>query len=346
MPRKILECTTNASPSKSKLSSKWDAARKVAFSSVYVTVSGRRQKRRRIDVLLEALANSTRRKGDTDAVRQHSRMRGYLERRGILHAASVVSEGKAAMRDRMARQDRLSKIGISFGSLALALVERCLQKDHLAKYGTPLLSRCSSLEPLDLERGEETLRKARTASAKAARAGQGGGYANPPLESRWTKGQSGNPSGRKKQQDDGWATFRAEVSKSVAVRIEGQAKKLSSDEVVCIQLFDAACTGDRSARKLVCDLLIELDQRDLLTPPQARTRRKKPSPEALLLFQRTSETVLSLYVLHVKSLREADFEAVYGADPEFQLKIDQERRVLVASLREVLANKEPSHEQG
>lgn len=89
------------------------------------------------------------------------------------------------------------------------------------------------------------------------------GYKNPPKETRFKKGQSGNPSGRPKRRSSFNETFLAELEKNVHVTVNGRRQSLCGLEAVANQIVLGAAKGDRKMVRLLIDVLSRFDGKNL-----------------------------------------------------------------------------------
>jgi hypothetical protein len=85
-------------------------------------------------------------------------------------------------------------------------------------------------------------------------AAQTAGYKNPPARTRWQKGKSGNPSGKKKGQTS--KSIKDIVMKAASNTItvkgsDGQMKTLNQAEALMMLIFSRAAHGDVGALKIV-----------------------------------------------------------------------------------------------
>jgi hypothetical protein len=82
------------------------------------------------------------------------------------------------------------------------------------------------------------------------------GYRKPPRHSRFQKGQSGNPRGRKKGSVNTETALRKALLELITVRdAGGKTRKITKFEVACRQLANKAAAGDQRAFKLITQLL-------------------------------------------------------------------------------------------
>jgi hypothetical protein len=74
------------------------------------------------------------------------------------------------------------------------------------------------------------------------------GYRRPPRETRFEKGQSGNPKGRRKKKPASFAeVFEEALNERVTVVINGRARSLTMKELIVEQLGEKAVKGNRRA---------------------------------------------------------------------------------------------------
>jgi len=78
------------------------------------------------------------------------------------------------------------------------------------------------------------------------------GYRKPPQDSRFRKGQSGNPRGRPRESKSWDTLIDKELNARVVVHKDGRRKKISKREAIATQLVNKAVSGDlRSVRELL-----------------------------------------------------------------------------------------------
>jgi hypothetical protein len=82
----------------------------------------------------------------------------------------------------------------------------------------------------------------------------GVGYGRPPVHSRFKKGQSGNPSGRKKRVRPLKSDFGDELSAVVQVVENGRPRRFTKQQLVIKALVTKAAKGDNVAIRGVIDL--------------------------------------------------------------------------------------------
>ena len=80
------------------------------------------------------------------------------------------------------------------------------------------------------------------------------GYGRPPLHSRFRKGQSGNPEGRRPREKTMPEALRKALWGKVGVTENGERRKVPRIEVAARQLANKAAAGDLGAIRLVASL--------------------------------------------------------------------------------------------
>ena len=88
------------------------------------------------------------------------------------------------------------------------------------------------------------------------------GYRRPPLESRFQRGVSGNPTGRPKGSRGVSAVIAAALAERVSVTENGRRRSITKLEAAVKQLANKAAGGDQRAAKLIIDLLHQAENRD------------------------------------------------------------------------------------
>lgn len=80
----------------------------------------------------------------------------------------------------------------------------------------------------------------------------GVGYGNPPKHSQWTKGQSGNPSGKKKGK--GLAQYLAEAGEEEKiVLVDGKTVVMPANAALAKKIYSDAIKGKHQAAKIALD---------------------------------------------------------------------------------------------
>jgi hypothetical protein len=105
------------------------------------------------------------------------------------------------------------------------------------------------------------------------------GYKNPPQHSRFQKGRSGNPSGRRKakQAPDLLDAFAKLMAEPVQIKKKGKLQNVSMIDAFVQTLMDAAFKGNAAARKDIFRLL------DLMKQGSDETTQMTTEQEAQLL---------------------------------------------------------------
>jgi hypothetical protein len=95
------------------------------------------------------------------------------------------------------------------------------------------------------------------------------GYKKPPAETRFTRGQSGNPKGRPKGAKN-LATLLVKVGRErVRVTINGRTRTITKLEAILLQLTNKAISGEDRAAKEILHLLSLYEESDKTGLPQA-----------------------------------------------------------------------------
>jgi hypothetical protein len=80
------------------------------------------------------------------------------------------------------------------------------------------------------------------------------GYGNPPEETRFQKGKSGNPKGRPKGTHNMATALERTLHEKVVITENGQRKKVTKGEAAVKQLVNKAASGDLAAMRLLSAL--------------------------------------------------------------------------------------------
>lgn len=96
-------------------------------------------------------------------------------------------------------------------------------------------------------------------STKGKGAGKNGG--NPPKDTQFRPGRSGNPEGRPKGSKNVRTILTEAARAPVSVTINGKTRKISKIEATAIQLANKAASGDRFAVGKFLDLMDEIETR-------------------------------------------------------------------------------------
>ena len=84
------------------------------------------------------------------------------------------------------------------------------------------------------------------------------GYKSPPDHTKWKKGRSGNPSGRKKGQRNLKTDLAEELSEVIQISEGGRARQLTKQRALLKALTARAIKGDARASSLILGLMTRL----------------------------------------------------------------------------------------
>lgn len=87
------------------------------------------------------------------------------------------------------------------------------------------------------------------------------GYRRPPKQHQFTRGVSGNPSGRAKGSQNFETAFRVALNEKVTISIEGERKVVPRFELIAAQLATKAASGVFSFLKLGIEHWRDLDRK-------------------------------------------------------------------------------------
>ena len=85
------------------------------------------------------------------------------------------------------------------------------------------------------------------------------GPGRPPLHTRFRKGQSGNPGGRRKKQLP--ALLADALNETVFVTIDGERREITKREAIVHQLVNKSTTADLRATKMLFDMMKDAEQK-------------------------------------------------------------------------------------
>jgi hypothetical protein len=81
------------------------------------------------------------------------------------------------------------------------------------------------------------------------------GYGKPPQHTRFKKGTSGNPKGRRPRDPMDWGRVMQEVLEEIVkVQINGEVVSLTGRRAICRQIRNKAIAGNIPAAKLTMDI--------------------------------------------------------------------------------------------
>ncbi|WP_036282699.1 DUF5681 domain-containing protein [Methylocystis sp. ATCC 49242] len=105
------------------------------------------------------------------------------------------------------------------------------------------------------------------------------GKGKPPLHSRWPKGVSGNPGGKKKGAIDLGRAFEAALQRPIKVTIDGEKREISSLDAILMRLVESGLKGDMRA-------IITILERSPLLLRSADDQEAETSADDLAILQR------------------------------------------------------------
>ncbi len=105
------------------------------------------------------------------------------------------------------------------------------------------------------------------------------GYGKPPVQTRFRKGQSGNPKGRGNGSRNFATVFMAAMSQSVTITENGRRKRITKLDAAVTQLANDAARGDKKSIQLACALLQVLEPK---IEAQRLPKDIEPADEAVL----------------------------------------------------------------
>jgi hypothetical protein len=95
------------------------------------------------------------------------------------------------------------------------------------------------------------------------------GYGKPPHNTRFKKGQSGNPRGRPSGSKNLSTLLSEALNEPVIVTENGRRRKVSKREAIIKQLVNRSANGDWRAIKLLLDIVHDIERRADAAPPEA-----------------------------------------------------------------------------
>ncbi len=103
---------------------------------------------------------------------------------------------------------------------------------------------------------------------------EGTGYKRPPVASRWKKGQSGNPSGRKRGTLNLRTDLIAELEEVIQINEGGSARRITKQRALLKSLAARGIQGDARAANLILSLISRL-----LEPDEQSAAPEEMGPE-------------------------------------------------------------------
>jgi hypothetical protein len=84
------------------------------------------------------------------------------------------------------------------------------------------------------------------------------GYKRPPAKTRWKKGQSGNPTGKKKGTPNLRTDLIAELAEVIQINEGGKSRRISKQRALIKSLAARGIQGDTKASNLLLNLVLRM----------------------------------------------------------------------------------------
>ena len=94
------------------------------------------------------------------------------------------------------------------------------------------------------------------------------GYGKPPRDTRFIKGQSGNPRGRPPGAKNLKTLLSEALNEPVIVTENGGRRKVTKRQAIITQLVNRSATADFRAIKILLDMLREIESQTEPAPPE------------------------------------------------------------------------------
>ena len=119
------------------------------------------------------------------------------------------------------------------------------------------------------------------------------GPGKPPLNTRFRKGQSGNPGGRRKKQLP--ALLADALNETVFVTIDGERREITKREAIVHQLVNKSTTADLRATKMLFDMMKDAEQKAgvAASPPEPRPLDEADKEVLQAFVERVRQQVLA-----------------------------------------------------
>ena len=89
------------------------------------------------------------------------------------------------------------------------------------------------------------------------------GYKNPPQESQFPKGVSGNPSGRPRGSKNTFKLIEEILEQKITINQDGKALKISKKIAMLTQLINSAVKGNLKAIASIIPYMLQIDAKNL-----------------------------------------------------------------------------------
>ena len=124
------------------------------------------------------------------------------------------------------------------------------------------------------------------------------GRGRPPRQTRFKKGQSGNPKGRPRGSGNVYTLAHRELKKKVVIVVDGKRKKITKLEAVLIQLVNGAATGKLRNIQLLLQMFPSMEKAQKMAlrdePPKlTEMPREQFSREILRILIESGEIRIS-----------------------------------------------------
>ena len=119
------------------------------------------------------------------------------------------------------------------------------------------------------------------------------GPGRPPLHTRFRKGQSGNPGGRRKKQLP--ALLADALNETVFVTIDGERREITKREAIVHQLVNKSTSADLRATKMLFDMMKDAEQKAgaAAPPPEPPPFTKADEEVVETLVERIRHQILT-----------------------------------------------------
>jgi hypothetical protein len=119
------------------------------------------------------------------------------------------------------------------------------------------------------------------------------GYGKPPIDTRFKKGQSGNPAGRRTGSKNLFTVLREIFQERVVITENGKRKNVSKLELLIKQLYQIGVNGDLRAISQLATLAMNLEQ-----------NAEQEADPAGVLDEGDKKTILSILKTYEQSTKE------------------------------------------
>ena len=106
------------------------------------------------------------------------------------------------------------------------------------------------------------------------------GPGRPPLDTRFKKGQSGNPGGRSLKTLP--ALLAAALNETVYVTSNGRRRRITKREAIVTQMVDKSASADLRATKMLIDMMNEIEHKAGIAAPPPEPRRLAEADEEVM----------------------------------------------------------------